>query len=361
MSDLGSRAELEARLRGVASRLVVRQFARAGFAGVAGGGVGLGLGVLFLEVLPRLLFGAGGGPASIVACAVVGLAVSAGYVLRRFNVPDVHEAALALEARLEKDTGALAAMLRVQEDGAFYRPLLAQAQADYAVASCAPAPELISTPRLVAVPLVVLVSAVAFIWVLTVDVPEHRNTGGAESAGGATSWSPVDVGNGRSAEDKTAYRKAIGMTEVAASLNKAAATLRDRNASREDKTRALTDAQSALADGRSEVAGAQPIELPNELPANMTEQDALAEKISAAAAALAREAGRVTNGVDGTEDTGGGDVFGDPTSARDLVPFSKQLPVEATRQEALATQTPARRTMANRAIAELERIRNESR
>ena len=358
MPGLASRLELETRLKGVAARLVARQFARAGFSALAGAGIALGLGVLFLDLLPRLLFATTAGVLPVAACALGGFVVATVYEFRKFRTPTLQDAALSLESRLEHDTGALGAALRTGEDSAFYRPLLVQAGEDFAQADRAPAPVLISTVRLVAVPLIVLAAGVAFLWVLTAGVPQAPGGGDEGANESPSAWAPVDIGGGRTAAEQAAYREALGMKETAATLNRSAATLQDASASLEEKTRALRNAEAALAEGKAVSAEMESIDLPGELPDSEADQQALAEKIMQAAAALADAAARIEEGA-ATEDTGGNGEFGESTAARELVPFPPPAAIAPRAQEALAVQTPARREMAKRAVAALERVRNE--
>lgn len=362
MSTIATRAELEARLKRVAKRLLARQFARAAFSGLAGAGIGLGLGVLFLDLLPRFLFGATTGPLAISLAALGGFIAGAAYQFRLFTPPTMHDAALALEARLERDTGALGAALRTVEDSVFYQPLLAQAREDFALAGRSPAPVLIPTARLVIVPLIVLASVVAFAGVISAGMPQGGGGGDAPGSSAASAWAPVDIGGTRTAQDQAALRRALGMKEVAANLSKSAATLRDANATTEQKANALNEAKGALASDAAKSADVEAIEVPDELPTDDAGQEALADKIARVAAGMNGMAKRLENDAGGrqaTDDSGRNGEFGENGATRELVPFPKLPEVETAPQRALAVQTPARREMAERAVRTLERIRNE--
>ncbi|MBZ0135900.1 MAG: hypothetical protein K8I27_05965 [Planctomycetes bacterium] len=350
-----TRSELEARLRGVAARLVVRSLARAGFSGLGGAGLGLGLGVLFLDALPRLLFSSTGGVLPVVLCGVAGAIAGAALSLRRFEAPTLHDAALALEARLAHDTGALGAALRVDDSSAFYRPLMAQAGADFVSAAASPAPVLISTSRLVAVSLIALASGVAFAWAVSAGAPavEGAVTPPDTTAAG---WAPVDIGGGRSEADRAALREVLGLKETAATLNRAATTLRDAGASRPDKQRALEDAKSAISS--SDTATMEI--LPDELPGDADGQSVLADKLDVIAGELkGRASGIEADGGVATRDSGGDGGFNHDVAPRNLALFTVQTGRSASPRGMLATQTPERRAMAQRAVAALERIRNE--
>lgn len=357
MTAPASRAELESRLKGVAHRLVARQLARAAFSGLAGAGFGLGLGVLFLDALPRLLLSASAGAVPIAACAAAGFVIGFAYQFRRYSPPTVQDAALALESRLERDTGALGAALRTDEQSAFYRPLLVQAGEDFARADEAPAPVLIPTARLIVVPVIVLASAVAFAWVLSAGLPQSFKSEPTQP--GDSAWAPIDIGGERSAEDQAAYRKALGMKETAATLNKAAATLRAADATRDEKSQALNEAREAINSDEAKAAGIELVNLPTELPAGEGEQKALADVLAEAASGMGAAAKKVEEGESATEDTGGVGEFGDASKARELVPFPPQAAVKSQTGEVLAAQTPARREMAKRAVEALEKISNE--
>ncbi|MCA8918591.1 MAG: hypothetical protein KDB32_05900, partial [Planctomycetes bacterium] len=127
MQQTVTRAELESRLKSVAMRLVVRQVIRASVSGVTGAAFGLAVGIVFLDLLPRALFAFSAGGGALAASGVLGFLVGSLLDWRRYKLPTIQDAALALEARLEVDTGALGAALRVDEASSFYRPVIDRA------------------------------------------------------------------------------------------------------------------------------------------------------------------------------------------------------------------------------------------
>lgn len=361
MPAVTTRAELESRLRAASMRLVLRQAVRSFFSGVAAAAVALGLAVLFMDLLPRLLFGVTAGAGVLMAISAAGFALGTAGAWRRYRIPTLQETALSLQARLEHDSGALAAVLRVQEADQFLRPLLAQASGALSKAEHAPAPVLISTRRLILVPLLALVAAVGFAAVIN-SVPP---TGTAPLASTPSerkreTWSNIDTGTTRTASDREAYRKALGLEETATTLSQSAATLRDADASAETRQRALDDAREAVADSDSEFSGVSTSDLPDELPAGAEAQAKLADKLERMASGLGAKAQELKEGKAGsTEDSGADGEFKVNGEARDLVPF----PVVSIGRsdlagEALATQTPARRALAERARVAYEKIQN---
>ncbi|MCB9894659.1 MAG: hypothetical protein H6839_09430 [Planctomycetes bacterium] len=355
---LTSRAELEAELRAVALRLIARQLARAAFTGIAGGAIALGLSVVFLDLLPRLLFATTGGIGSIALGGAAGFLLGVGYELRRYRLPGLQEVALALEARLPHDTGALAAALRVVEGNVFYRPLLARAAEELKQAVRSPAPVLIPTRRLVAVPLLALASGVLFAAVVSAERPvDGGAVAGTEAQGKSDSWSSVDVGGSRAASDRDAYRKALGMKETATQLKRTAAVLRDTAATDEQRNRSLTDARNALKDGGESAPGLAPGDLPDAAPLDAAARAELADKLDAGAAALRGKASALENGKPaGSEDSGKDGTFDTSVKREDLVAMPVIRSAAARSSEAIAAQTPRRRAMAERAIKALNEL-----
>jgi hypothetical protein len=337
-------------------RLVLRQLARAAFSGIAAGAVALGLAVVFFDVLPRLLFSATGGAAAMAVAGMAGFIAGVAFELLRSKAPGMHEAALALEARLPHDTGALAAALRVVDSNPFYRPLLARAAEELKQAEQRPGPVLISTRRLTLVPLLALASGIAFAAVVSAERPVGDS---AASAGvqedKRDTWSSVDVGGGRTEADRDAYRKALGMKETAAQLNNSAATLRNPAADTEQRNRALNEAKKAIEDGGEATTGLSPDGLPALAPEDAGEREEIANKLDAAADVLTTAAAGIEAGkVAGTEDSGKGGEFNTDVRREDLVIMPPTPRAESARAETIAAQTPARRALAQRAVKALE-------
>lgn len=362
MQQIATRAELESRLKRAALRLLARQVVRAAFSGVAGAAFGLALGVVFLELLPRALFAYSAGGVALAAVSAAGFVFGMSLEWRRYRMPTLQDAALALESRLDNDTGALAAALRVDEASSFYRPVLARATGELHEAEQASAPELISTRRLVLVPLFALAVGVAVVAVMGMKPPPTK-TGIAgvlpTDSESRQTWNNIDVGGDRTAADSSAYREAMGMEEVATTLNNSATTLRDAEATRDSKQQALADAREAADSVDVEAVGLSPTDLPAELPDDAETQAELADKIMSAAAGLSAKADslRKDGKAGATEDSGTNGKFDVSDTSREFVTLPA-LKIERSElaPKSLAAQTPARRAMASRAMQSLARI-----
>jgi hypothetical protein len=354
-----TRAQIESRLTAFKARLVARQALRSAFTGLAGAAAGLGLGVVFLELLPRLLLNASPGVWPVVAAAALGCFAAVGWEMRRYRVPSLQDAAMALEARLDADTGALAAALRVTEQDAFYLPVLQRAEQDLHAAEQAPAPVLIRTRRLVLVPLMVLVSGVAFAAVIGAEPPVDTTIVTNAKGGNAQAWSNIDVGGNRSEADRDAVRKALGMKEAAATLNQSAATLRDAAASDDQRNTAVGEARKALGDADSKLTGLAAEDIPATAPTTEAKRTTLAERLESAAKGLGSAATKLENGKSGGEDPGKEGDFGGTDETVELVPIPRIERTTATPARSVATQTPARRELAGRAVRALEKLQDK--
>jgi len=359
MNAITSRAELETQLRAEAARLIARQAVRAAFSGLAGGALAMGLGVLFLDLLPRLLFATHAEWPWLLLTAAAGAMVGIGLELRRYRAPSLQDAALALEARLSRDSGALAAALQVEENSVFYAPVLARATNELRQARQAPAPLLIPTRKLVVVPALALAAGVALIAVVSIKPPDARGSGGAATAANQQSsdWTGVDVGGTRSEADRAAYRKALGMKETAAQLNRTAAVLRDESAGQSARDSALKNAKQALGEAQVNEVGLAAEDLPVEAPVDEAERAALAERLEAAAGKLGAAAMKLEQGDrSATVDSGKAGEFRPGKARTELVPFPVLTRMPAAPAEAIAAQTPARRELADRAVQAFERL-----
>ena len=291
--------------------------------------------------------------------SAAGFVVGCGYVLYRYRTPSLQDAALALEARLAHDTGALAAALRVEEGNSFYRPLLANAADELTRAQQCPAPLLITTRGLVVVPLLALVSAVSFAAVVSADpVQGVAALNASEQATKGTPWASVDVDGHRSTADRDAYRKALGMKETAAKLTHSAAVLREPGAGEPQLGKALADAREALREAAVAGTELKPEEIPAVAPPDASGKSELADKIDAAASSIRSAATAAEKGTTaGTYDSGGGDKFNPTANRENLVPMpAMQSAVGATAQS-IGAQTPQRRALADRAVKALEKRR----
>lgn len=359
MHRVATKADLETALRSVARTLAARQLARCGFAGCAGAAAALTVALLFMDLLPRVLFSATAGLAGPLALMLVGFVAGAWFELRRRSLPGVTEAALALQARLPGDAGAMAAVLRIDADHAFYNPLVTRAAKELQAALAAPAPVLIPTSKLVLTPVLVLIGALALAVALTVAAPTETDLIATDQPVADRAWANIDVASGRSEADHKALQEALGMKQAAASLRDSATTLREAS-STDEKSAALANAREALTDAadRGAATDLKSDDLPATVPDNEAELEALAARLDAAADSLGDAAARIEEGKPaGSRDTAREGDFGADAKVRALVPFTLRLEA-AQSPAAVAAQSPARRELAGRAVKSLEDIRN---
>jgi hypothetical protein len=347
-----SRQMLHSQLRRVALRLLARQALRACASGILWGSVAAVCGVLLLVVLPNLLaleFSAG----RVVAAlgAIGGFATGAYRVLRQNALPGFEDAALALESRLNGGDAALATALQLKDGDRFEAPVLQSASRALAEALGRPAPHVLPLKSLLIAPPAALLAVVALVWGFGVEPP----SGGSNASQATNSGSfSIDVATTRTAADREAVETALGMKKAAAAMNKAAQTLRSADATESERQAALDDArEAASASGEPKLVSAA-AEMPEAAPSTPSER----EKLAARMEALAGNAGDLSGNTDGSAGAGsGGDL--DVTRSRDrLVPFPAIERREGGGTGELALQTPQRRALAQRAMIELEGIRN---
>lgn len=357
MHAITSKSELEARLRRVSLRLALRQIARALFSGLAWSALTLVTAVFVLDLLPRLLLERTAGVPVLVLAAVAGFTVGTLIPLRRFRMPGLAESALALQARLDNDSSALAAALQVDHESGFLGPVLRAAGEECSRAEAARPPELIPTMRLVTVPLVVLVAVLTFLWALALDTPVES----AVSRDHATtsSWAPVDIGGGRSERDQAAIRQALGLKEAAATLNRSAATLRSAESSAAERQAAIEDARAAMNSDAARDAAPDGVSTPVELTEDPVELEALAEALLDIAAGFSAKAAAIDGDSEATEDSGRNGSFAGASAVGELVPFPEPQDVRFGNNESLPVQSTGRRNLAVRALSALDRIRSE--
>ncbi len=351
-SALMSRRMLHAQLRKVALRLLARQALRAGMNGVLWGSVFAISGVLLFVVLPRVLaleFAAGAAAAGL--SGVAGFCAGAYRALRRASLPRFEDAALALEARIQGGDGALATALQLRDGDRFETPVLQSASRALTQALGQPAPHLFTLKVLVAAPAAALVAIVALVWALGATPPDTGKSTAVAASGGSFA---LDVATTRSDADRVDVAGAMGLKKVAAVLNDAAQTLRAAEASESERQNALDDArQAARTSGDPRLAAAGE-ELPETVPADAKERENLATRIEELAGGAAERAGTADQS---SRADGGGDL--NVAAARSqLVPFPEIERHERGGTNELALQTPERRAMAQRAMAELETLRN---
>lgn len=340
---------LQAQLRVVALRLLARQALRAVVAGMLAGSAAALAGVLLLAALPLALGAAfESAPLWVLALAVCGFVAGVVAALRRTRIPGVTDAALALEARLGDDDGALATALQLADTDRFQQPVLKRAGEALNKALRLPAPHVLTTGSLVLAPLLLLAATTALVWAFGVDVPSGPGTRADTAADTAFS---INVQSSRDAADAGTRAEAMGLQKAAAAMNKAAQVMRSESATHEQRQGALDEAKragEAAADAQVQQGAAG---LPETAPSSPEERRALAARLEN----LAMGAGEKAGDKGGTGDSGKEGEIGSGTVKQRFVPFPavKRSAAEATSE--LASQTPERRDFAQRALAALEK------
>ncbi|MCC7510437.1 MAG: hypothetical protein IT464_13835 [Planctomycetes bacterium] len=342
-------SSLHAQLRVVALRLLARQALRAVAAGALTGSVAVLAGVLLLVALPLALGAAfESAPLWVLAFALCGFVAGLVGTLRRTRVPGVTDAALALEARLGDDDGALATALQLAETDSFQQPVLKRAGEALGRALRLPAPHVLTTSSLVLAPLLLLAATTTLVWAFGLDVPAGPGT--RPDAAPDTAFS-INVQSGRDAGDARTRAEAMGLQKASAAMNKAAQLMRSESATHDQRQGALDEAKragEATADTRIQHGAA---DLPDTAPSSPEERQALATRLEN----LAIGAGEKAGDKGGTGDSGREGGIGSGAVEQRFVPFPvvKRSADEATSE--LASQTPERRDFAQRALAALEK------
>ncbi|MBK8206116.1 MAG: hypothetical protein IPK87_04875 [Planctomycetes bacterium] len=344
---------LHAQLRVVALRLLARQALRAIVTAMLAGSVTALAGVLLLVALPLALGAAfESAPLWVLALAIFGFVAGLVAALRRTRVPGVTDAALALEARLGDDDGALATALQLANTDRFHQPVLKRAGEALSRALRLPAPHVLTTSSLVLAPLLLLAATTALVWALGVDVPAGPGT--RPDAAADTAFS-INVQSGRDAADAGARAEAMGLQKAAAAMNKAAQLMRSESATHEQRQGALDEAKragEAAADTQVQQGAAG---LPQTAPSSPEDRQALATRLENLAMGAGEKAGEKAGDKGGTGDSGKEGEVGSGTVEQRFVPFPvvKRSAAESTSE--LASQTPERRDFAKRALAALEK------
>lgn len=350
MNDVAAtRHALQVRLRIVALRLLARRVARAVVHGVIAGSAVALLAVAALVVLP-VLFGAGlaDGPLLAAAAGILGFVFGMLREIGSAPIPGMKEAALALEARLEHSNGSLATAIDLA-GGEFEKPVLARATDALKDASARPGPHVLGVRSLMLAPLLALCAATAFLWAYGLEAP--ADTGGmGPGVQPPTSAFSVDVPSGRSAEDRAALARALGLRHAAEAMRTAAQTVRSEAALQEQRQQALEQARQAAAESADAELQRGTEELSDIVPSRREERELLATRLEN----LAMGAGERAGESPGTTDTGREGELESSGTSTGFVPFPRFALKPEGESAALVAQPPERRALARRAMQELE-------
>jgi hypothetical protein len=326
---------------------------RATVRGVIVGGAFAACGVLLFVATPLLLhLSFAAGPYLATALGAVGFIAGVGSALARLKLPDMQDAALALEGRLTDDDAALATMLQMCPENRFEKPILQRASESLEAALRRPGPHVLRTRELLIAPFVGLVALTLLVWAFGVEIADTlppRQTAPTSSAAFS-----LDIERDRTSDDRQAIARAMGLKVAAAELTQAAKAMRSEAQTQQERQAALDKARKAAASASDAEVRNAATALPELTPTDSEEREALAVRLEN----LASGAGRRAGATGGMSDSSGN---GDPQtreSDRRFVPFPRlRLSTTASPVEHLAAQTPERRALAERAISELEKAR----
>lgn len=346
-------SSLEKRLRAFAWRLLARQCARALPACIAGASAAVAAGMLLLVLLPKLLFDGGllVAPTVLALAGAIGLAGGLIIGLRSLKLPSPRDAALALQSRLEHDNAALATALEAR--GEFADALLAGANAQLEQALRARGPQLFSTRNLLAMPALCLLAALltALAWNTPLAGATPQRGDNAPVTTRQSGLASIDAPSVRDEADRKAMAEAMGMREVAATLQSAADKLAKGNDAAAQQS-AMQQARKAVGELPADVRPA--VEVPQAVPAEVAAKAKLAEDLSGAASKLRKDAEAREGGRPGTGESTGLDKAG-PQREIKFVAFPKvALPAADSGTAELAGQSPARRALVQRAMEALK-------
>ncbi|MDC1141667.1 hypothetical protein OAU50_01125 [Planctomycetota bacterium] len=327
-------------------RLVVRHLLRLALTGWVVFAVAATVSLLIVVLLPWIVLDFHS-PMSWVLSGVVSVGCGVLAIIRQHvSLPTVTESALAAEGRLEESNGVISSAIATQ--GVFRSELVRQAEGALGHAMKRPAPALFTLRQLIAAPVLTLLLALLLIpstsfqsKALAESLPKQTDIPAT-----ASSWNAIDTGSERTSTDASAVAKAKGLKESAASLHEAAKKVRNAT-SKEDTQKALDSAREQAKESTGD--------LPETAPEGETEREKLARKIETIADGMSAKAKNlaVENGIKGTQDSGN-DVTAEPDETpRSMIEMPK---FEHTPRSlsAYAGLTPARRTLAIRAVKLLE-------
>lgn len=340
-------AQLNARLRAFALRLHARRLTRAVAHGAVRGCAGALAGVLLLHALPMMLgTGLPGAHWLALAFGVCVFIVSTARTLARDPAPDLREAALSLEARLTRHEAVLSTALEVAPDSAFLPPLISRADAALRRALALPAPHMLPTRELLALPLALVMATTALVWAAASGIAPQAQ--GPQQAG-AQAFS-IDVQRQRDAADAQAAAQAMGLKQAAASMRNAAQAMRSETATQQERQAALDRARKAAQDGGDQRLRQAASELPETAPTGAAQCNELASRLEN----IALGAGERADKVGGTTDSGRDGVMTGNSAASAFVALPAIEVAGGSSSAELASQTPQRRELVSRAMAALE-------
>lgn len=343
-------ASIRQELASVRRILLLRQAARLTAQSVTGAAAGVLLMILFAMVLPWLLFGSAWQGANL-ACAIAGV-VGAGLGIwrsqRSWKVPTDRDCALALEAH--NADASLPTAVELSADDRFSDLVFRNAQK-----SLSPRPELrlgaaVSTPQLVAAPLLALCAVVAYVAVS--GLPERPDD--LPAVTGAQKSATPGLNSAPSASDLDAFRRGLNERQQQNALKQAASDLRDENRTDAERQKSLDNARAEAGKTASAAQG----EIPENVPSTKAEREALATKLEQAAASAGARAEALEKGKGAASVDSGGTVKEEGPGKSEMRP----APIYEPRRfenvgEAMSDQTQERRAIAQAAADALAKIK----
>jgi hypothetical protein len=344
------RQEISRSLAPVRRLLVVRQGVRLLANAAAWGALGVLVGLLFFQLLPWLVSGRVPGFAAL-GCTMSGLLAAIWGVVRDargWSWPTQEDCALAL--KLHSADGCLPTAVGLRNESAFAPPILRAAREAVSGAHELTLGAAISTPKLIAAPVLLLVAAVA--WVACAALPVDLV---AETTQAPVQPSVVSSRSAPSASDIAAFEQAMGERRQQDALGKAASDLRDEGKSEQQRQQSLDEARAQATKSGKPL----PSEIPQAVPTSKGAREALAEILEAAASAAgarAEEIEKSSNGAAATDNGGEVTPNGTVASKMQTAPAYEARRFENS-SEALSDQPPQRRELAQAAVDSLAKIK----
>lgn len=335
------------RLRTHVLRLHVRRVARGSARAAMHASATAVAGVLLLHALPAMLgTGFPGAAWAALAAGVTVFVASLARALARDPAPDLHEAALALESRLEHADASLVTALDVSSENAFLAPMLDRADAALRKALSLPSPHVLGNRDLIALPLMLIMAATATFWAAQA-APVTGHTAGSGPSVGQFS---IDVHRQRDAADAAAAAEAMGLKRAAERMQDAARAMRNASVAHQDRQAVLDRARKAAQESPNAVLRSAAAELPETAPQEQRERELLASRLER----IAMGAGESTGDHGGTTDSGREGRTPGAAADANFVPVPAITPTATDSGTELASQTPQRRELVLRAMAALE-------
>ncbi len=330
--------------------LMLRQAARLLALSVASAAAGVLLAVLFVMFLPWLLFGSvwQGALFACVLAGITGAGLGAWCSQRNWSWPNESDCALALES--QGSDASLPTAVVLSADDQFNGPVLRKAQEALLHRSEIRLGAAVSTPRLVAAPLLALCAAVAL--VAAGGLPQRFPS--LPASADAKHVAAPSLNSTVSASDLDAFQKGLNERQQQSALKQAASDLRDESKSQAERQQSLDHARAEVAKAKAATAG----EIPENVPASRAERETLAGKLEQAAAAAGARAEAVEKGKSAATTDSGGTVKEEGPAKREMRP----APVYEPRRfenagESLSDQTQERRAVAQAAVDALAKIK----